>query len=183
MKLYCSTTLLQKLGYKIDLSPRPQDPLHVWYASSITIDDLELIVAILLPYRFCILLPLVQRGQHSLLSQALVQGIRDALQNYHVSQDLIDQYIPADTVFGMDFIEDKSESIVLTTALRYIHHLEFPDRDLVKLQQQINDTLFVSRAISCVPSLSLIHELELTYAAPAPDADPPADQPADQGEV
>ena len=170
MKLYCTAKLLTKLGHKIDLAPMPEDPLDVWYASYITHNGEDIIVAGLPTIQFCILLPDFQRGQHSLLSQQLVQAIRDTLAPT-VSQDILDRYIPEDTAFGLDFIEDPIGLKKLNVLVHRISHRagQYPDR--MSLQRQNNEEVASFRDFYGVPSEVLAQLLEEAYAPPEDDAE------------
>ncbi len=166
MNLYCTEKLFKRLRCKPEKAPSPNAPMTDWYASDAVLYGEDVIVAVLPKFRFAVLLPDLQRDGWGSLRQQLVQGIRDALQGYPIEPEIIDQYIPADTVFAIRSPGDRKTAVMVNAVQRRAVKLAEDSPDLQALQRQLNDNLVVASDIYGIPSEDLIKKLVHDYGAP-----------------
>ena len=170
MKLYCSQALQEKLGCKCRKGPVPTDPLDSWAAHCITIQRRNVVVAVLLPFRFCVLIPGVKGRDWDSLDPQILQHMQGALRHHGISQAVIDQYLPEDTAFEKYGAPDAPSRAKVASVARMIQERlgDFPD--LQSLQDHLNNTHATGgvKVDYGVPCRVLKRTLHVRYNEPLP---------------
>lgn len=165
MNLFCASKLFKVLGTRPQKASAPGNPMADWYATYTTVNGEDVIAAVLLKFRFCVLLPDEGKDQWANLGQQLTRRVRDTLQDYPISPSLVDQYLPAETVFALGVPEGRTVT-KLNAVVARLNKLAPQHPDLKDLQHALNDALVVASDVYCIPSKSLMEQIVHDYAAP-----------------
>ncbi len=145
MKLHCAGTLQKKLGVQYKPAPAPLDPLNSWYASVIPDTHVTSILLTLTAVHFTVLLWDLQPNQLADLDRYIVQRIREALQSYQIPQDIIDRYIPKDTVAEKCGAATGTASARMTVVSNQVRKLLRKGKTPQEVEDHINTTSISAR--------------------------------------
>ncbi len=138
MLLFCSNALQAKLGWKCEKHPAPTDPLDSWYAHLVTVGRRNVVVVVLLQFRFIILISGVKGKLWDNLEDIIRQRIREALAACDIPQSVLDNYLPADATFEKCGSADPGDRAKLSSVVKQVRQWMSGQFDAQQLQNAIN---------------------------------------------
>lgn len=153
MKLYCTAALKQETGWKCPKAPTPPDPLDSWYAGLANLRGVDIVVAAIPAFHFCVLLRDALETDWDDFNHQLVQSIRAALYNpaYSIPLSVLDRYLPEDTVFEPCSSVDRGFTAQMGSTMRKVQNGSYrtfwmyvndSEPDPPRMLLAVNDTLY-----------------------------------------